>query len=191
MGSGALYGAVGGLVLLVALAFVAGLYNSLVRVRTQVQKAWSNIDVLLMQRHAEIPNLVEVVKGYAAHERQALEAVTALRARYEAAQGSEARAVLENLLNPALLGLFARVEAYPTLKADASFLKLQARLSELESAIAERREHFNDCVAIHNTKIQRFPDALFARRLGFGLHPFLEAPGAERRTPAVGFGTAS
>jgi LemA protein len=191
VGSGALGAAVGGLFLLVAIAFVAGLYNSLVRVRTNVRKAWSNIDVLLMQRHAEIPNLVGVVKGCAAHERETLEAVTALRARYDAASGSDLRAVLENQLNALLLPLFARAEAYPNLKADQAFLKLQARLSELENAIAERREYFNDCVAIYNTKILRFPDAVFARRLGFGPHPFLEAPGAERRNPAVGFGTAS
>lgn len=187
MGSGALLGAVGGLLLLVPLLLAAGLYNSLVRVRIHVRKAWSNIDVLLMQRHAEIPNLAAVVKGYAVHERGTLEAVGALRARYDAAQGSEVRAVLENELNALLLPFLARAEAYPELKADGPFLALQKRLSELESQIADRREFFNDCVAVYNLRIQRVPDAVFARMLGFREHAFLEAAPAERREARVEF----
>ena len=179
--------AAAGLVSLVFVCLVIGLYNSLIRVRVNVRKAWSNIDVLLLQRHAEIPNLVEIVRGYAAHERSTLEAVAALRARYDAASASDQRAVLENELNALLLPLLARAEAYPELKADRSFLALQKRLSEIESQIADRREFFNDCAALYNIRIQRFPDAVFARNLGFREHPFLEAVGPERREARVGF----
>jgi LemA protein len=158
----------------VAAAFVVGSFNAIVRARNQLRKAWSNIDVLLRQRHDEIPALAELVRAAAARERETLETITRLRARYDGAGGIDVLTGVENELLPALLGLLRRAEAYPDLKANAAFLALQARLTDLETRIAERRTYFNDCVAIFNTKIQRLPERLCAAALGCRPHPFLD-----------------
>src|SRR5438874_5906007 len=130
-----------------AIAIVGGapvlIYNSLVRLQNNVAKAWANIDVLLKQRNDEVPNLVAVVKGYAAHEREALQAVVAARAATVAAGGVDAKATAHDDLTTALGALFAVAERYPDLKADASYLALQRRLTAIEDSIAERREFYN------------------------------------------------
>src|SRR3954468_8688874 len=149
------------LVILLLLFFWLG-YNRLVKKRNQVDNAWSQIDVQLKRRHDLIPNLVETVKGYAAHERGTFEAVTAARANAINAQGAPAQAQAENALSGALKSLFAVAEAYPDLKANQNFLNLQEELTSTEDRIAYSRQFYNDSVLTFNTKIQQFPSVLLA-----------------------------
>jgi len=138
-------------------------YNGLVRLQNEIGRAWANIDVLLKQRHDEIPNLVACVKGYMDHERQTLEAVTQARATAMNAASIPQKAQADALLTSALRSLFVVAEQYPQLKADQNFLALQNRISELEERIADRREFFNDDVNAYNTRIAQLPDVLLAR----------------------------
>lgn len=149
--------------------FVAGvltytviLYNGLVRLRNENDRAWANIDVMLKQRHDEIPNLVETVKGYMQHEQQTLLAVTQARAASVNATSIAQKAVADLQMAGALRGLFAVAENYPELKANENFLKLQNRITELEERIADRREFFNDDVTTYNTRIGQIPDVFVA-----------------------------
>jgi LemA protein len=135
------------------------IYNGLVRLRNDSNRAWANIDVLLKQRHDEIPNLVETVKGYLQHERQTLVAVTQARAASISAASIGQKAQANLMLTGALRGLFAVAENYPQLKANEHFLRLQNRISELEERIADRREFFNDDVNAYNTRIRQVPEA--------------------------------
>lgn len=164
----------GGLLALAGLAFIflASLYNGLVRVRGEVAKAWGNIDVLLKQRHDELAALVELSRGAMEEERRALEAVARLRDEYERAPASGEKTEVENALNRALAGLW---ESHPRLKTDEIARRLQARLAELENVIADRRSFFNDSVTLHNSRLQAFPQRLFAGALGFAPHALLEA----------------
>jgi LemA protein len=144
------------------LVYTVILYNELVRLRNDNDRAWANIDVLLKQRHDEIPNLVETVKGYMQHEQQTLLAVTQARAASmnAASIGQKAQADLQ--MTGALRGLFAVAENYPQLKANENFLKLQNRISQLEDHIADRREFFNDDVNTYNTRIGQIPEVFVA-----------------------------
>src|SRR5512138_1731250 len=141
------------------------IYNELVRLRNDNDRAWANIDVLLKQRHDEIPNLVETVKGYMQHERQTLLAVTEARAASMTAATVGQKAQADLLITGALRGLFAVAENYPDLKANQNFLKLQNRISELEERIADRREFFNDDVNTYNTRIRQIPDMFLANMM--------------------------
>jgi LemA protein len=154
---------------LALLLFVAGvlvytviLYNGLIRLRNENDRAWANIDVLLKQRHDEIPNLVETVKGYMQHEQQTLLAVTQARAASMNAASITQKAAADQQMVTALRGLFAVSENYPQLKANENFLKLQNRITELEERIADRREFFNDDVTTYNTRIGQIPDVFLA-----------------------------
>jgi LemA protein len=147
------------------LAYVVIIYNELVRLRNDNNRAWANIDVLLKQRHDEIPNLVSTVKGYMEHEQQTLLAVTQARAASLSAASVTQKAQADLLMTGALRGLFAVAENYPNLKANDNFLKLQNRISELEERIADRREFFNDDVNTYNTRIQQLPEVFVARLL--------------------------
>jgi LemA protein len=138
------------------------LYNGLVRLRNENDRAWANIDVLLKQRHDEIPNLVETVKGYMQHEQQTLLAVTEARADSMNASSVGQKALADFKIASALHGLFAVAEKYPQLKANENFLKLQNRITELEERIADRREFFNDDVNTYNTRIGQIPDVFVA-----------------------------
>jgi LemA protein len=138
------------------------IYNELVRLQNDNDRAWANIDVLLKQRHEEIPNLVETVKGYMQHEQQTLLAVTEARAASLSAGSIGQKAQADLLISGALRGLFAVAENYPDLKANQNFLKLQNRISELEERIADRREFFNDDVNTYNTRIKQIPDLFLA-----------------------------
>ena len=138
-------------------------YNGLVRMRNEVSRAWANIDVLLKQRHDEIPNLEACVKGYMDHERQTLEAVTAARAASMSASSISQKAQADLLLTGALRSFFVVAEGYPQLKANQNFLELQKRISELEERIADRREFFNDDVNTYNTRIAQLPEVFMAR----------------------------
>jgi len=162
------------IVVLVGLMLWAG-YNGLVRRRVQVDNSWSQISVQLKRRHDLIPNLVETVKGYAAHERQTLEAVTQARANAMNAQGAPQQAAAENALTGALKSLFAVSESYPDLKANQNFLNLQEELTSAEDRIAYARQFYNDSVGSYNTKIQQFPTVLIAGMFHFTRREFFEA----------------
>jgi LemA protein len=170
-------------VIVVLLLFVIMTYNGLVTLRQRVNQSFSDIDVQLKQRHDLIPNLVETVKGYAAHERGTLEAVVQARNAAVTAQGPAQQAAAENALTGALRQIFALQEAYPNLKANENFQQLQAELTDLENKIAASRRFFNNAVQEYNTGIQRFPAALFAGMLGFSEKQFFDL-GTERQTVA-------
>ena len=162
----------GVIVVLVLFAFAA--YNRLVALSQRVGQAFADIDVQLKQRHDLVPNLVETVKGYAAHERGTLDEVVRARNAAMAAQGPAAQAQAENMLTGALRQLFALSEAYPDLKANANFQQLQAELSDIENKIAAARRFFNNAVQEYNTGIQQMPAALFAGTFGFTRKEFFD-----------------
>ena len=168
-------------VVLVIFAFSA--YNRLVALGQRVNQAFADIDVQLKQRHDLIPNLVETVKGYAAHERGTLEAVIQARNSAVAAsgQGPAAQGAAENQLSGALRQIFALSESYPDLKANANFQQLQAELTDIENKIAAARRFFNNAVTEYNTGIQRFPAVLFAGMFGFTQRTFFDL-GDDRKT---------
>jgi LemA protein len=175
------------LVVLVLL-YVVVLYNGLVQKRNRVDNAWSQIDVQLKRRHDLIPNLVETVKGYAAHERGTFEAVTEARAAAAGARGPAEAAAAENVLSQALGRLFAVAEAYPQLKANENFLDLQGQLRETEDKIAISRQVYNDTVLTFNNAIQVFPAVVLAGALGFSRREYFEVDNADDRAPpAVSF----
>ena len=176
------------LIVLVAVGFAIYaiiIYNELVRLRNDNDRAWANIDVLLKQRHDEIPNLVETVKGYMQHERQTLLAVTEARAASMTAATVGQKAQADLLITGALRGLFAVAENYPDLKANQNFLKLQNRISELEERIADRREFFNDDVNTYNTRIKQIPDLFLANMMGLKSRDMFKVSEEERRAVEV------
>ena len=168
-------------VIVVVILWVITIYNGLVAMRQRVNEAFADVDVQLRQRHDLVPNLVETVKGYAAHERGTLDEVVKARNAAVAAQGPAQQAAAENMLSGALRQLFALAESYPDLKANASFQQLQAELTDIENKIAAARRFFNNAVQEYNTAIQRFPAALFAASLGFAPKDFFDL-GDERKT---------
>jgi len=177
-------------VIVVLVLWVIMIYNQLVAMRQRVGQAFADVDVQLKLRHDLIPNLVETVKGYAAHERGTLEEVVKARNAAMTAQGPQQQAAAENMLSGALRQLFALSEAYPDLKANQNFQQLQAELSDIENKIAAARRFFNNSVQEYNTGIQQFPAALFAATLGFGPRQFFDV-GEERavveKAPQVKF----
>ena len=168
-------------VIVVAALWVMSIYNGLVSMRQRVNQAFADVDVQLRQRHDLVPNLVETVKGYAAHERGTLDEVVKARNAAVTAQGPEQKAAAENMLSGALRQLFALSEAYPDLKANANFQQLQAELTDIENKLAAARRFFNNAVQEYNTGIQQFPAALFAGMFGFGPREFFDV-GDERKT---------
>jgi LemA protein len=158
------------IVLAVIIIYFIMTYNSLVNIKNNVSKAWANIDVLLKQRHDELPKLVDTCKQYMKYEQETLEKVIQARARVSDARGSQNVAALgtaESALRNGLGQLFALAESYPELKANEQFLQLQSRISGLENAIADRREFYNDSVNINNVRIAQFPDLILARLFDF------------------------
>jgi LemA protein len=169
-------------VILIVGFVLMGMYNRLVRLRNRIENAWSQIDVQLQRRHDLIPNLVETVKGYAAHEKGVLEGVTQARANALNAQGPADKAQAENMLTGALKSLFAVSEAYPDLKANQNFLNLQEELTGAEDKIAYARQFYNDTVRSYNTSLQSFPTNMIAKPFGFSEREYYEA-GDESRGP--------
>ncbi|MEZ0231223.1 MAG: LemA family protein [Methylophilaceae bacterium] len=171
------------LVVLVVLAlYIIMLYNSLVSVKNNVSKAWSNIEVLLKQRHDELPKLIDTCKQYMKHEQETLEKVMLARSQVSSAQQSHdvrALGAAEGSLRAGLGNLFAVAEAYPELKANENFLHLQSRISGLENAIADRREFYNESVNINNVRIEQFPDLLVAKVFNFPPFELLRFASAE------------
>jgi len=177
-----------GLVIVVALGVVIS-YNRFVRQRNLVEESWKQIDVELNRRHDLVPNLVETVKGYAAHERQTLEAVTAARVTAAApGSGPAAQAQQENALSGALRQLFAVAESYPDLKASTNFLDLQRQLAETEDRIAAGRRFYNGNVRALNTRVEAFPSSVVAGTFGFKKAEYFAADDPDIRTnPQVSF----
>ena len=178
------------IVAVIGVALVVGfvLYNGLVRRRNEVDNAWSQIDVQLRRRLDLIPNLVETVKGYAAHERVALEAVIAARSNAMGAGNTpHEQAAADNQLSGALRQLFALAEAYPDLKANQGFVSLQEELANTESRIAYARQFYSDAVLAYNTATQAVPGVIVARIFGFTQREYFEAEEAAREVPRVQF----
>jgi LemA protein len=177
-------------VIVVLVLWIIMIYNQLVAMRQRVGQSFADVDVQLKLRHDLIPNLVETVKGYAAHERGTLEAVVQARNAAVAAQGPAQQAAAENMLTGALRQMFALAEAYPDLKANQNFQQLQGELSDVENKIAAARRFFNNSVQEYNTGIQQFPAALFAAALGFTQRTFFdvgEDRAAVEKAPQVKF----
>jgi LemA protein len=176
-------------ILAAVLVAVVIIYNGLVSLRVRAENAWADIDVQLKRRTDLIPNVVETVKGYAAHERQTLEAVIAARNRAVAVQGSGPgeRGAAEGALSGALRQLFALAESYPQLRAVESFTSLQGTLNQIEEAIQNARRYYNAVVRDLNTRIQVFPSNVVAGLFGFKTREFFEVPDTERSVPQVKF----
>ena len=177
-----------GIIVLLAI-FVIGIYNRLVRLRNRVEAAWAQIDVQLKRRHDLVPNLVETVKGYAAHERETLESVIKARQQAVAAEGVEDQAQAENMLTGALRQLFAVSEAYPDLKANQNFLSLQEELSKTEERIAFSRQFYNEQTLAYDNALETFPSNMVAGMFNFEPKVYFEAEEASRAAPKVDFGT--
>src|SRR5436853_63113 len=175
------------IVLIVLLGVLAGIYNSLVQLRVRSDSAWSDIDVQLKRRHDLIPNLVETVKGYAAHEKGTFENIAKFRSMAMQAAGPADKAAAENQLTGALKSLFAVAENYPQLQASQEFTQLQNSLSEIEDAIQNARRYYNAVVRDLNTKIQSFPTNILAGMFAFQQKQFFEVQAADREPVAVKF----
>lgn len=174
-------------VTLIAGLWLAGLYNGLVALRQRVRNAWAQIDVQLKRRHDLIPNLVNTVKGYAAHEKGTLDAVISARAKATSVTLTSDKIKAEGELSGALARLMAVAESYPDLKANQNFLSLQEELTSTENRVAFARQAYNDAAAQNNTRVQSFPAVLFAAMFGFKDEPFFEAPVEEKNAPKVEF----
>ncbi len=183
-----------GLTILVALVVILAvvgifvylitIYNSLVRLKNDIDKAWANIDVLLKQRHDELPKLIETCKGYMQYEQKTFQLITEARTAFMKAGSVGEKAQADNMISGALKSLFAVAENYPELKANNNFMQLQKRISELEEKIADRREFFNDDVNTYNIRIQQLPDVFIAHLMNLQRKDLFKVDG--RRPPRCG-----
>ena len=174
-------------VVVILLLVLVGMFNKLVRLRNRAENAWAQVDVQLRKRYDLIPNLVETVKGYAAHERQTFEAVTAARTAAQQAQGVAQQAQAENMLTAALGRLFAVAEAYPQLRATENFQELQAQLSDVEQNIAVSRQVYNDTVLSYDNALETFPTNVIAGLFHFNPREYFQTEEATREAPRVSF----
>lgn len=181
-----IFGSVMGLVLIVAL-WVVMIYNRLVRLSNLKEEGWSGIDVQLKRRFDLVPNLVDTVKGYAAHEKETLQRVVEARSAITQADSQGARMQAENMLSSTLRSLFAVAESYPDLKANVNFLELQKELSSLENDLQLARRYYNGTVREYNTAIQGFPAVMIARNLGYSEAAFFSTDEESRAAPKVSF----
>jgi LemA protein len=180
------------LIVLVVLVLLIGLvavlmYNRLVRLRNRAENSWAQVDVQLRRRYDLIPNIVEAVKGYAAHERGTFEEVTEARTAAQQAQGVEQQAQAENALTAAIGRLFAVAEAYPQLRATENFQQLQAQLADVEQKIAVARQVYNDAVLTYDNALETVPTNIVAGMFGFRPQAYFETEGAAREAPSVQF----
>ncbi len=187
MGSNLIPIIIGIVVVIVIISIIAGIYNNMVTLRNRIDNAWQNIDTQLQRRNDLIPNLVETVKGYASHEREALAAVTNARNAAVSAATPEDKMAADGMLTSALRQLFAVAEAYPDLKANANFAQLQASLEDTENKVSYARQSYNDCVLNYNNAIQTFPGVIFAGIFQFREREGFEAEEAARNVPQVRF----
>lgn len=173
------------------IAYAVGLYNMLVRLSNNIDKAWANIDVTLKQRHDELPKLVEVCNSYMVHERDTLEAVIRARNAYGTGRNINEKAQAENQMAGALGHLFAVAEQYPDLKSNQQFLAIQQRISVLESTIADRREFYNESVNVYNVAIGQIPAIWVAQQTGYTARPLLTVSVSDRTDPPLAFANRS
>ena len=185
MGIAILIGLVVVLVVVGVFVYFIAIYNSLVRLRNDIDKAWANIDVLLKQRHDELPKLIETCKGYMQYEQKTFQVITEARTAFMRANTVAEKAQADNLISGALKSLFAVAENYPELKANNNFMQLQNRISELEEKIADRREFFNDDVNTYNIRIQQLPDVFIAGMMGLQRKDLFKVTEEDRRDVEV------
>ena len=185
--TGLIVALVAGVFLLVLGGYFVGIYNDLVHVRNNVDKAWNNIDVILQQRNDELTKLIDTCRGYMQHESGLLERITEMRTRYAHEKEIAAKADAENQLQQSLSQLRHVWEAYPELRATENFQQVQNRVSAIESTISDRREHFNDSVNIYNIRIESFPDTLVAGLLRCERKPFLDVPEEKKQDVKMDF----
>jgi LemA protein len=164
-----------------------GLYNGLVSLKHAVDQAWANIDVLLKQRHDELPKLIESVKGYMTHEREVLQRIADARSTFQRAQTVGEKSEADGAVRGALSQFFAVAENYPQLKADTSFRQLQDRISQLEEEIADRREFFNNSVNAFNVRIEQLPDVFIARAMALSPRTLFQVADEDKRDVQVSF----
>lgn len=169
------------------ITYAVGVYNMLVQLSNNIDKAWSNIDVTLKQRHDELPKLVEVCNSYMAHERETLETVIKARQAYGTGRNINEKAQAENQIAGALGHLFAVAEQYPDLKANQQFLAIQERISALENTIADRREFYNESVNLYNVAIEQIPALWVAQQAGYSTRPLLTVAASDRTDPPLAF----
>jgi len=167
------------------------IYNGLIAIKNNIGRSWANIDVLLKQRHDELPKLVKTCEQYMKHERAVFDKLSEARGALMRARSVGERAEAEGMLTRALGAVFAVAEAYPNLKADQSFLQLQSRISQIENQIADRREFYNDTVTTYNTRIQQIPDAIVANWLALGPAELFKVDEVDRRDVEIKFAEAS
>ena len=187
--SGLIIGIVIVVVIVVLLFVLVAMYNGLVRKRNRAENAWAQVDVQLKRRHDLIPNLVETVKGYAAHERGTFDEVTQARTAAQQAQGPQAQGAAENVLTQALGRLFAVAENYPQLRATENFQQLQAQLSETEQNIAIARQVYNDTVLTYDNSLETVPTSIIAGIFNFRPREYFQTDDGDRAVPQVSFGT--
>ena len=173
-----------------AVGYALSIYNGLVSLKNHIARSWANIDVLLKQRHDELPKLVKTCEGYMQHEREVFDRLSDARGALARAQTVGQRADAENLLTRAVGQLFAVAEAYPDLKANQSFLQLQSRITELENQIADRREFYNDTVTTFNTRLDQIPDKYVAGWLSYQPADLFKVDEADRRDVEIKFAMA-
>jgi LemA protein len=184
-----LWAIVVGVIVVLLLLVVIAMYNRLVRLRNRAQNSWAQVDVQLRRRYDLIPNLVEAVKGYAAHERSTFDEVTQARTAAQQAQTVEEQGKAENVLTAAIGRLFAVAEAYPQLRATENFQQLQAQLAEVEQNIAIARQVYNDTVLTYDNALQTVPTNIVAGLFSFSPRAYFETEGATREAPSVQFST--
>lgn len=172
---------------IIILGYIISIYNALVRLKHNIDKAWSNIDVLLKQRHDELTKLLKSVKGYAEFEKQVLTQVTQARTAFMNAQSVEDKAQAHNVMESTLKSLFAVAENYPDLKANQSFIQFQTRISQIEDQIADRREFYNDSVNTYNVRIEQIPHVFIARMLAYMPRDLFKVEEADRQDVDISF----
>jgi LemA protein len=180
-----------GFVCIGLLSYTAMIYNGLVVLKNDIDKAWANIDIMLKQRHDELPKLVDVCKGYMNYERDTLQKIVQARAMYQQAVTVDQKAQADQGAKTAVRGLFAVAENYPDLKANNNFLQLQKRITELENQIADRREFYNDSVNTFNIRIQEFPDTFVAAFMQLTPKPMFKAEESDKAEVSMALGATS
>jgi len=171
-------------------AYVVMIFNGLIALKNDIAKAWANIDILLKQRHDELSKLLDVCKGYMDYERDTLLKITQARSQYQQAVSVDQKAQAHQSMTSALRGFFAVAENYPQLKANDNFLRLQTRITDLESQIADRREFYNDSVNTFNTRIQQMPDTFVASFMSLSPRPMFKVDEADKVDVPMAFGAA-
>jgi LemA protein len=171
-------------------AYVVMIFNGLIALKNDIAKAWANIDILLKQRHDELPKLLDVCKGYMDYERDTLQKITQARSQYQKAVSVDQKAQADQSMTSALRGFFAVAENYPQLKANDNFMHLQGRITELESQIADRREFYNDSVNTFNIRIQQMPDTFVANFMNLTPRPMFKVEEADKADVPMTFGAA-